>query len=229
MQVSQCFRKSFVIKCQAAEACRPLDATLDYLAAGQQDESAISLWQFDHLQADAMRLGLLFCRRAGVTLINEGQFNCLTRHRFNLRHQLRYLRAVLLVGSRDTLRQHKDERVHGQMYFAVLTWFGSIIARSATALRRGLDGAAVEDGRRRLSLATRCDSQQLAQMMHDNRKHAYLKPPIFVPNVTRISSASHAPNLSQPTVHKGISCRCRNLAPGIRKRTNCLEDLTRLG
>ena len=90
-------------------------------------------------------LGLRRRLRSGVTLIHRGHLDHVCGHGLNLPRQVCDLRALLLIGRRNLQGQEMPQRVHRDRHFAAFAPFGASVAAACSALRGGLQGAAIED------------------------------------------------------------------------------------
>ena len=90
---------------EATKASSPAEGAFDDPAAGQKDEAAFGLVEFDDVQLEAVRGGGLRGRGAGVALIDVVQFDVVAGHRLNVRGERADLGAILLVGGSDSQRE----------------------------------------------------------------------------------------------------------------------------
>ena len=90
--------------------------------------------------------------------------------------QVAHLGAFLFIRRGDFQGQQMPERVHGDMHFGAFAPLVAIVTASASALRRGLQRAPVENDRCGLIGAARAPAQQDAQVMREGFKAASLDP-----------------------------------------------------
>ena len=107
---------------------------------------------------------------SGVTLVNKGYFHLLAGLFLHRLGQLPYLGSVLLVRWRHMESQQVPQSVYRRMELGSLLALVAVIARPGSALWRGLEGPAVEDRRRRLSLSSLGQPEQHPQVGNDGLK-----------------------------------------------------------
>ncbi len=147
MQAFQGLRQAFIVPCESAKPCHPAKRPFDDPPPRQEHKALFGIGQLDDFQADALISGRLFGVSTRVALVNEGDFNHLAGCLLNRLRQLRHLGAVLLISGGHIQRQQVTQRIDRYVRFAPFASLGTVIARSLTAFRAGLQRPAVEDGR----------------------------------------------------------------------------------
>ena len=176
VQADQGLGEPLVVLGQPPEARGPSERALHDPAARQQDEAPLGLRQLDDLQLDAMRAGVLRRVLARIALIHVGQLHVLAGHLLDRVRQLGHLRPLLLVGRGNNHGQEVAECVHRDVGLAALLALVPVIPGSGAALRCRLQGAGIEDDGGGLGIASRCDPEQLPQVMDDSFKRAGFEP-----------------------------------------------------
>jgi len=179
MQRGEGFRESLVVSGQAAESCRPSEASFDDPASWQQDEAAFCFCMLDHFKLYAMLGGRICSGCARISLIDIGQLDMLAGNLLHGLCQDSNLRAILFIGCSDVQRQQVSKRVNGCMNLRSLAPLGAVVARACTRLRRRSQRATIEDHRGWLCFAACVFAQKPAQIL-DHRLEA-----------TRINPAPH--------------------------------------
>jgi hypothetical protein len=87
--------------------------------------------------------------RALLLLVNEGQFDILTRDLWHLLGEARHLRPALLVGRGDEQSQQMPVRVHRDVRLTALAPLRPVVAGTRATFRGRLQCSAVKDGGRR--------------------------------------------------------------------------------
>ena len=176
MQAGEGFGEALVISHEPSEAGAPSEGALGDPAARQQHEAALGLGRLHHHEPDAVRRGLRGGRLAGVALVDEGDLHALAGGVLYRRGEAVDLRPVLLVRRRDMQRQQLAQRVDGEMHLRALPSLGAVVPGARPALRRRLQGAAVENGSRGVRGAAGGDAQEDAQIIHHGRERAGFDP-----------------------------------------------------
>ena len=172
MKASKSCRQPFLVSCQAPKTCVPGEAFPDVPSAGQQNEAAPGLGMFDHIQLDAVRRGRILSGFSRVPLIDIGQVHTVRGDLLHLLDQALHLGPVLFAGRGHMQPQQVPQRVRRRMHLPSLAPFGRVVSAAVARLRSGLQGAAVEDHRRRLCAATGELAQQQAQVFRHASKNA---------------------------------------------------------
>src|SRR5262245_3111482 len=128
MQSTQCFRQSFIITRQAAEACYPTYAALYYPTPGQQDEAFLRRRQLDYFQTNTVCGGSLSGVFTRVALIYISYLDRCASYFLYLGAEFGNLCTVLFIRCRDVQGQQVAERVYRQVHFAAFATFGTIVA-----------------------------------------------------------------------------------------------------
>jgi hypothetical protein len=165
----------FVVARQAPKARPPAEAALDHPAARQQHEALLRFGQLDHVQVDAVGLGVLPGLLAGIAVVGPGELDRLAGGLLHYLAQHLHLGALLLVGRRDVYRQQVSERVDRQVHLAAFPALVAVVAGACPALAARLQGAAIEHHRARLALTAQGHTDSRAQVHHHRLEAARLQ------------------------------------------------------
>src|SRR6266487_479369 len=176
VKTCQCLRPTFVIASQAAEACRPRKRALHHPSPGQQDKTALPIWQFDHLQTHAMSCCGLRWLITGISLIDICQLDGASGHFLHGGCQFLHLGSILLIGWGDMQSQQIAQRVHRRVDLTAFASLGSIVTCSVSTLWSRLQGSAIKNGSRWLLVASSSQPQHRPQIVDDSFKATGFEP-----------------------------------------------------
>lgn len=109
---------------------------------------------FDHFEPYAVLLSSLRCVLSCVSLVDIGQLHHVARDLLHLLSQDLYLATVASIGRSHGQRDQVAQRIDGDVQLGTLAPLGPVLGGADSALRRGLQCAAVDADRRWLTLTT---------------------------------------------------------------------------
>src|SRR5712691_11982802 len=145
-------RQPFIVAGKSPETGGPGKRALHHPSSWQKDKALPGYLELYHHETDSLPGCLLGRFFSGVTLIDKSHFYFLARSFLHFFHQGGDLRALLLVGRRYFQSQQMPQGVDRGMYFGALFALVSIVARAVATFRCRLQGASIQDDRRRLRL-----------------------------------------------------------------------------
>ena len=221
METSYGLRQPLVVSGQAAETRGPGKGTFDHPSTRQEHESAFSFFEFYHNQSDP--IGCCRCRRflSRIPLVDKGHLDMFAGHLLNICSKIGHLGSLLFIGRSDFQGEKISKCVNRRMNFRPLLALVAVVTSAMSALRGRLNGASIENHRRRAAVFIGHQSQDFAQVMRHCLKAASLDPSLSL-LLDRVPRSQIIGN------HTPRTTRSHHVAQSVKDRTHRVIALWRI-
>ena len=176
MQSREGFGVSFVIFDKPSATRGPGEGSFNDPAPRQEDEAAFGFRQFDHFQGNTLCGSRFRGHLSSVTLVDIRQFDRIARRFVNIGGKPRECLTISDIGGRHMQRKQVPKRVDRHVNLRATLALGTVITGAGSALRRRPQGAAVDNGRRRVLFMAGCQPQKGAQILRQGLKTSRCEP-----------------------------------------------------